>query len=218
MIKIPKKQNIQQTNPEDPTRRYYQPFLRHFYIKRLEMALSCLPPKKTARYGSILDIGYGGGIFFSELYQRCEKLYGLDTFGEEGERKVRDMMEKEKINAELSTGSMTKMPFQDNFFDVIFCISALEHLEPKELETAILEIKRIAKDDGLIILGFPSGRKLMQTYCMLVQRNLHFDFHRSSHEMIIKNANKYLKIEKIKSFFKFLPIYYVLKCRKQTIV
>ena len=38
MIKIPKKQNIQQTNPEDPTRRYYQPFLRHFYIKRLKLA------------------------------------------------------------------------------------------------------------------------------------------------------------------------------------
>lgn len=215
-MKIPKKQNIQQTNPEDPTRRYYQPFLRHFYLKRLEMALSCLPPpvEKTKPYGSILDIGYGGGIFFPELHKRCEKLYGLDTFGEDGKRKVRDMMAKEKINAELFTGSVIKMPFQDNFFDVIFCISALEHLEPNEMEKSILEIKRVAKNNGLIILGFPSGRKLMQTYCMLVQRNLHFDFHRSSHELIIKNANKHLKIKEIKHFFKFLPIYYVLKCEK----
>ena len=79
-------------------------------------------------------------------------------------------MVKEKINAELFTGSMTKMPSQDNFFDVVFCISALEHLEPEKLETAILEIKRITKDNGLIILGFPSGRKLMQAYCMIVQK------------------------------------------------
>ena len=214
MIKIPKKQNIQQTNPEDPTKRYYQPFLRHFYSKRLRLALNCLP--EGEKYEKILDMGYGGGIFFLELHQRCKKLYGMDTFGEEGKEKVRKMMAKEKIDAELITGSMTKTPFPDNFFDVVFCISALEHLEPEELETAIIEIKRITKENGLIILGFPSGRKLMQTYCMIVQRNLHFDFHRSSHKLIIKNANKHLKIEEIKSFFKFLPIYYVLKCRKQT--
>lgn len=212
MIKIPKKQNIQQTNPEDPTRRYYQPFLRYFYLKRLKMALSCLPDE--GKKDAILDVGYGGGIFFPELYRRCEKLYGLDTFGEDGKRKVVDMMAKEKITAELFTGSMLKMPFPDNFFDAVFCISALEHLEPDELEKAVLEIKRIAKDNGLIILGFPSGRKLMQAYCMLVQRNLHFDFHRSSHELIIKNANKHLKIKEIKHFFKFLPIYYILKCEK----
>ncbi|MCK6462334.1 MAG: class I SAM-dependent methyltransferase [Candidatus Pacebacteria bacterium] len=211
-MKIPKKQNIQQTNPEDPTKRYYQPILRHFYLKRLKMALSCLPDKE--KYGAILDIGYGGGIFFPELYRRCEKLYGIDTFGEDGKTKVRNMMAKEKINAEIITGNMTKTPFPDDFFNAVFCISALEHLEPDELERAILEIKRITKDNGLIILGFPSGRKLMQAYCMLVQRNLRFDFHRSSHELIIKNANNHLKIEEVKSFFKFIPIYYVLKCRK----
>lgn len=211
-MKIPKKQNIKQTNPEDPTRRYYQPILRHFYIKRLRFALSCLQEGK--QYDTILDMGYGGGIFFPELYSRSKKLFGMDTFGEEGKEKVRNMMTKEGISAELITGSMTKTPFPNNFFDVVFCISALEHLEPDELEAAILEIKRITKDDGLIILGFPSGRKLMQTYCMLVQRNLHFDFHRSSHELIIKSANNNLKVEKIERFFKFLPIYYILKCKK----
>lgn len=212
MIKIPKKQNIQQTNPEDPTRRYYQPFLRHFYIKRLKLALECIPSGE--QYNTILDMGYGGGIFFPELYIRCKRLYGMDTFGEEGKEKVKNMMERENIDAELVTGSMTKTPFQDNFFDVVFCISALEHLEPEELETAILEIKRITKKNGLIILGFPSGRKLMQIYCMLVQRNFHFDFHRSDHKLIIKNVENNLAIENTKKFFKFLPIYYVLKCRK----
>lgn len=211
-MRIPKKQNIRQTNPEDPTRRYYQPILRHFYLKRLKFALSCL--QKEKQYDTILDMGYGGGIFFPELYSKCKKLYGMDTFGEEGKEKVRNMMTKEKIDAELITGSMTKTPFSDNFFDVVFCISALEHLEPEELEKAILEIKRITKENGLIILGFPSGRKLMQAYCMLVQRNLHFDFHRSSHELIIKSVSRNLKIERLKKFFKFLPIYYVLKCRK----
>jgi ubiquinone/menaquinone biosynthesis C-methylase UbiE len=210
-MKLPKKQNVQQTNPEEPSRRYYQPFLRHFYIKRLEVALSCLDSKK---YDKILDLGYGSGIFFPELYDRCNKLYGLETFGDEGEKMVKNMMAKENIDAELFTGTMQKMPFEDNFFDVIFCISALEHLEPEELEKAILEIKRVTKEGGLIILGFPSGRKLMQAYCMLVQRNIHFDFHRSDHEEIIKNIGNNLKIEKTKSFFKSLPIYYVVKCRK----
>ncbi|MFH0906928.1 MAG: class I SAM-dependent methyltransferase [bacterium] len=212
-MKLPKKYNIQKTNPEDPLNRYYQPFVKRIYIKRLQMALDCMLPA-TEKYNNILEIGYGSGIFFPELIQHCKKLYGLEIFGKDGKRKVEKMMQRENINAELITGSVVKMPFKENFFDVIFCISALEHLEPINLEKAISEIKRVTKKDGLIILGFPSNRKIMQLYCMLVTKNINFDFHRSDHNLILKTIGNNLKIETIKKFFNFLPIYYVVKCKK----
>lgn len=46
-MKLPKKSNIQRTNPEDPLRRYYQPFIRRFFIKRLQMSLDYLLPVYT---------------------------------------------------------------------------------------------------------------------------------------------------------------------------
>ncbi|MCG2809165.1 MAG: class I SAM-dependent methyltransferase, partial [Candidatus Portnoybacteria bacterium] len=106
-MKLPKKQNIRTNNPENPLQRYYQPIVRYFYIKRLKMVLNLLK-LQNKQYGKILEIGYGSGIFFPELSKICEKLYGLEVFPE-AKKEAEQMMEKENIQAELTTGSVTKM-------------------------------------------------------------------------------------------------------------
>ncbi|MBU1255331.1 MAG: class I SAM-dependent methyltransferase [Patescibacteria group bacterium] len=212
-MRLPKKQNVSTNNPENPLQRYYQPFIRYFYIERLKMALNFLKPQDK-QYDKILEVGYGSGVFFPELTKICKKLYGLEVFPE-AKKETEQMMEKENIQAELTTGSVTQMPFADDFFDAIVCVSALEHLQPNEMEKAISEIKRVTKNNGLIILGFPSGRKLMQLYCILIKRDLHFDFHRSDHNLILKTITKNFPIQETKKLFSFLPIYYVVKCQKK---
>lgn len=212
-MKLPKKQNVRTDNPENPLQRYYQPFIRYFYIKRLKMVLNLLK-HQNKQYGKILEIGYGSGIFFPELSKICEKLYGLEVFPE-AKKEAEQMMEKENIQAELTTGSVTKMPFTDNFFDATICVSALEHLHPNEMEEAISEVKRVTKNNGLVILGFPSGRKLMQLYCILIRLDLNFDLHRSDHNLILKTITKNFSIQETKKLFSFMPIYYVVKCQKQ---
>jgi len=212
-MRLPKKDNIQQTNPEDPLKRYYQPFIKRFYIKRLQMSLDCLLPA-ARQYDNILEVGCGSGIFFPELIRHCKKLYGLEIFNAASKRKVKEMMKKENINAKLATGSIIEIPFKENFFDAIICISTLEHLKPERVEKAISEMKRVVKKDGLIILGFPSDRKIMRLYCMLITRNLNFNFHHSGHNLILEKIGNSLKIKKIKKLFNFLPIYYVVKCKK----
>lgn len=213
-MRIPKKENIEKTNPEDPLKRYYQPFLRYIYIKRLKIALKLLMENKNNKFDRVLEIGYGSGIFFPELSKISNKLYGLEVFGEDGKQKVINMIRKENIKADLSTGTVLKMPYPDNYFDAIVCISAIEHLNPRELSSAILEIKRVSKENAPAIIGFPSGRKIMQLYCMAVNLTWNFDFHRSDHKKILKEIQNNFKIEKKKTFFKALPIYYVLKCYK----
>lgn len=49
-------------------------------------------------------------------------------------------------------GDMISLPFNDNSFDRIFCISVLEHLSKEDILKAAKEFNRILKIEGLIIL------------------------------------------------------------------
>lgn len=48
--------------------------------------------------------------------------------------------------------NLAQLPYSDNMFDTIFCISVLEHLDLPTLRSALQEFSRILKKDGLIIL------------------------------------------------------------------
>lgn len=211
-MRLPKKENIKSIDNEDPLPRYYQPVVKGAYIKRLQMALDCLEDKK---FDKILEIGYGSGIFFPELVSHCNKLYGLEIFGKEGEDKIVDMMKKENINVELVNGSILKMPFKENYFDAVICISTMEHLQPDELKQALRESRRVLKKGGMAVFGFPADKKIMDLYFTLIRRELHFDCHHSSHKLIIEEISKDFNILEIKKFIPFSPIYYVVKCRKE---
>lgn len=52
----------------------------------------------------------------------------------------------------LSQASLTKLPYADAFFDKIFCISVLEHLNPDDMLQSLKEFRRTLKDDGLLII------------------------------------------------------------------
>lgn len=50
-------------------------------------------------------------------------------------------------------GSVYKLPFKDNEFDIALCLVVLEHLE--DPQKAIIEIKRILKPGGKIFVSVP---------------------------------------------------------------
>ena len=50
-------------------------------------------------------------------------------------------------------GSVYELPFNDNEFDTVLCLSVLEHLE--DPAKALLEIRRVLKLEGKIIISVP---------------------------------------------------------------
>lgn len=52
----------------------------------------------------------------------------------------------------LSQCDMTSLPYGDRFFDKVFCISVLEHVDEQALRGALSEFHRVLKDDGLLVL------------------------------------------------------------------
>jgi ubiquinone/menaquinone biosynthesis C-methylase UbiE len=71
-----------------------------------------------------------------------------------GEGAKLDYLEKldwhEGIN--FKQASITDLPYKDNMFDTVFCISVLEHLPDEDKAKALKEFRRTLKNNGQVIL------------------------------------------------------------------
>lgn len=183
--------------------RYYSFPVNQFYLKRLGIALSLLGEKK---YEKLLDIGFGGGIFLPSLSFKTKKLYGIDSHNYVPQ--VSELISNINIEAELKKGIITALPYDNNQFDCIICLSVLEFVE--DANKAMSEIARVAKTGATIIIGAPIVSKLTDIcYSFLGKKNQN-KTHLSNHKKIISLVGKYFKIKKIKTIPYFLPLNYSL--------
>ena len=60
---------------------------------------------------------------------------------------------KLKIPAEFFVADITKLPFQNNFFDYSICISAIHCLKPKYHKKAVQELYRVMKKGSKSLVG-----------------------------------------------------------------
>lgn len=103
------------------------------------------------------------------LASKCEKAYGCDLREIKKENVIKEMahyFDKEDINLAMSyyekldlrTYNLTNLGYESNTFHKVYCISTLEHLNPKDIELALKEMYRVLKPEGLLILtvDYPS--------------------------------------------------------------
>jgi len=92
----------------------------------------------------VLDVGCGKGRFariFREQEPEAE-LWGLDISEE--------MLRYVPADIHTRAGSMTELPFPDEYFDGAYATESLEHAV--EIETAVAEICRVVKPGGRIAI------------------------------------------------------------------
>jgi SAM-dependent methyltransferase len=56
------------------------------------------------------------------------------------------------FNISLYQESLSKMHFEDDYFDKVFCISVIEHLSVEEAHTGMREMARVLKKGGLLLV------------------------------------------------------------------
>jgi 2-polyprenyl-3-methyl-5-hydroxy-6-metoxy-1,4-benzoquinol methylase len=103
--------------------------------------------------GRILDIGCGCYPLFLITTDFAEK-YGLDK---NIEPSVANKMEKQGIvliNHYIEKEE--KLPFKENFFDVVSMLAVFEHIEPENLVGIHKEIHRILKPGGMYVMTTPA--------------------------------------------------------------
>lgn len=97
----------------------------------------------------LLDVGSGTGTISLELQKKGYEVFGLD-FSTVGVQKSRE----KGINAIECDLDKDGIPFENNFFDVVWAGDVVEHVfDPIFL---LKEINRVLKYDGKILLSTPN--------------------------------------------------------------
>ncbi len=113
----------------------------------------CLDLIKSFEGKKILDAGCGDGRFLGELRDKgVANIYGID-YSERAVSFAKIMVSE----AEVRTGDLFSLPYEDDFFDVIFMIEVLEHIQLDKVENMLKELKRVLKKDGEMIITVPSN-------------------------------------------------------------
>ncbi len=102
----------------------------------------------------VLDVGCGRG----EILRHCSRL-GADAFGIDyavvAVQLSQDVIEntaQASGKTGVSQADAKKLPFPSKSFDRVLMFDVVEHLYPWELHEALLEIRRVLKDDGRFIV------------------------------------------------------------------
>lgn len=120
------------------------------YAKRAEFIFQEIENKKPH---SILDVGCGRGFYLYaiSLYSFPKKIYGIEI-NKEYIEKAKEVCRDKRVS--IQQGNVYKLPYKDKSIDCIIFSEVLEHLVNEK--KALLELKRVLKPKGVIILTVPN--------------------------------------------------------------
>jgi len=100
--------------------------------------------------GKIMDFGSGSGRHLTKI--KKGKMYLID-FSEKMIELAKQKAKKKNIEAEFSVADMTKIPYENNFFDFAIAISSFHCLTLEQNKKAINELYRVLKPDAKVLVG-----------------------------------------------------------------
>lgn len=127
--------------------------------------------------GKILDYGCGSGVFLQLLNQKfgsSVNLEGIDFQDDYEETKHNGVF---KIN--MIKQPHLNLPYEDEYFDIVFMIEVLEHLLPDRISLILNNLYRIIKPKGRLIISVPNNEILEKSYKLCPNCN-HY-FHQTQH-------------------------------------
>lgn len=138
--------------------------------------------------GKVLDIGFGDG-YLLEILSRNFEIYGLDISQANVKKTLTELTSK-NIKAVLKVGNISKIPFEDNFFDFVVASEVLEHVDEETLKNGLKGIRRVLKPGGFFVGTVPAFENLMDNtvFCPKCGNTFHRWGHkRSFDEKELKN-------------------------------
>lgn len=151
IVKLYKKRETAQVFDKERDKYFYQKYkhkIESSFLKKSILSLDKNPVR-------ILDVACGTGRMLQEVFslKRNIEYWGLDT-----SKEMTDLLKKKAsetgLNANIKLGDATKIPFEDNTFDVVYSFHLLWHIPREEQEKIISEMIRVCKKGGIILFDF----------------------------------------------------------------
>jgi 2-polyprenyl-3-methyl-5-hydroxy-6-metoxy-1,4-benzoquinol methylase len=142
-------------NEHDPLPYYYRPLLGWLYRKRLQMGLDLVPATGT----KVLEVGVGSGILIPTLSAMFPSYTGADLVLAQGLAPlVEQGCQAQFVQADLLAAS----DLPEAQFDVVICLSVLEHIA--DTERAAAALARTLVKGGTLVAGYPMVNRLMARF------------------------------------------------------
>lgn len=175
------------------------PLVRWIFWKRIKTMINLSMPSTR-----VLDYGCGAGALLYCLSKNINEVYGLDAETRPAEYLKRTLNLK---NVKIIKQNSLRLPFQDNFFDIVYAADVLEHFLKKDVEDIHKEFKRVLKEDGYLIVSGPTENwiyRLAKKIIFRVKQDIYLSgdnkyqiSHCNNINDIIKTSSKFFKIDKI---------------------
>lgn len=123
----------------------------------------------AARDRSVLDCCCGDGIYLLPLLSVTSAVVGADSSAVALERAGRRCPEAKLVLADVDR----ELPLEDNSFDLVWCVDAIEHLV--DTQTALSELRRVLRPGGELIVATPDHGLMRRFSLSLAGWNRHFD-------------------------------------------
>ena len=122
----------------------------------------------------VLDLGCGPGAFSILVSDKCKKVYAIDIIHDfvKAAKKNAKIYGKKNIEAILQKNK--KIPIKNNFFDVVFLVDVLHHVE--DVEDFLSDIKRVLKKKGIIVVFEPNKLNPLMYIINFFERTTTKDF------------------------------------------
>ena len=179
--------DVNNLSTEDSTHTLYGNLWKNFATKDVIEEPKMLLEKRIKTHGfnlqdlkgmTVLDLGCGSGryaIAFSSY--GCKSVIGYDM-GDQGINIGKSIVKKHKIrNVTFKKGNVLALPFDNDYFDFVFCNGVLHHT--KDMVKGLKELYRVLK---------PDGRSFLYLYAA---GGLFWDFREKAREIFKNIPRKY---------------------------
>jgi len=123
----------------------YEELHKKEQLKKVKLISKFLKPKPEEK---LLDVGCGTGLTTEPW--KCKR-YGIDP----AKKLLAKARKKQEIEYKLAPAE--KIPYSDNFFDIVISITAIQNF--KNIEKGLKEIKRVGKDRFVLTFLKKSSKK-----------------------------------------------------------
>lgn len=124
-------------------------------VPRLNFLLDQAGRLAGGRSLRILNIGIGDAWIEKKCLARGWDVYSLDPI-------AAAVAAVETAGGKARVGHIEDIPFENDFFDVVFCSEIIEHLSRDQIQQGLNEVSRILKPNGVLLGTVPFNENLFE--------------------------------------------------------